>query len=380
MNIKRVAVLVLVGLVIGGGVFAAILFFTPVPEKTPPYQDPTTIVQDLPALRPVPSQLLEAKAPARPQPVAFFDAANPAVSELRRLANGAAVSDLEFTPDGRWLVTLDYGDMRVRVWDWRAGTLHAESGHPWRLDTLAMAPDGSGFWTGDAYEHLFWWPLNAEGRLGTPLEVGKELGHVMHVAASPNGRLIATSSYSQVLTVWDAATRSELARVQTPEPQRACAFSPDSRRLVVGTNTRLLYEYDLATGKGRKIEIPLVQPDTELMDLTFSDDGKRFSTGHTQPWATVWHTQGMEYRHFMECPLQAVTAVAWTRDSAWLVFALGQNDLYIWDPDNRSEQGRKLVLRGHQKSVRSLAFSPDGAVLASGDEGGNLLLWSKPAK
>jgi len=378
MNFKRLVVLVLVGLLLGGAAFGAILYLVPEPVSYPPSVDPNRIVQDLPSLPPLDAALLFADAPARPTPVAFFDPAEPELAEPRRLASGSQVTDLAFTHNGRFLVTVDHGDMRVRVWDWRSGELRAEKSHADRLGAMALAQDDSGFWTGDAYQHLNWWPLDANGQPGTPVEIGSELGHAMHVAASANGRLLATSSFSKVLTLWDARTRKPMARVETPDPLRACAFSPDSRRLVVGTNTRLLYEYDLATGKGRKIEVPRVQPDTELMDLAFSDDGKRFATGHTQPWATVWHAQSMEYRHFMECPMQAVTAVTWTRDSAWVVFALGHNDLYIWDPEDRSEKGIKLVLKGHDKVVNRLAFSPDGSVLASGDDGGNLLLWSRP--
>lgn len=378
MNFKRLVVLVLVGLLLGGAAFGAILYLAPEPVSYPPWVDPNGIVQDLPSLPPVPPELLDAKIPARPSPLPFFDPANPEVTELRRLANGAAVSDMAFTPDGRWLVTVDFSDMRPRVWDWRSGEMRAEATHPWRLDTMAMAPDGSGFWTGDAYEHLYWWPLDQDGRLGTPVEVGKELGQVMRVAVSPNGRLLATSSWGKLLTLWDTQSRKQLARVQTPEPMRDCAFSFNSRKLVTGTTTRVLYEFDLATGSGRKLEIPRVQPDTEMLDLAFSDDGKRFASGHSQPWVTVWHAPGMKYRHFLECPMHGVWCVAWTRDSSWLLFALSQDHLYIWDPEDRGEKGCKLVLKGHEKDVRCVAFSPDGSVLASGDGGGNLLLWSTP--
>lgn len=58
-------------------------------------------------------------------------------------------------------------------------------------------------------------------------------------------------------------------------------------------------------------------------------------------------------------------------------FAVGYRDgsIGIWD----SRRGRELVqLHGHQGIVRSLAFSPDGSLLASCSDGGWVHLWDAP--
>src|SRR4051812_40863953 len=40
----------------------------------------------------------------------------------------------------------------------------------------------------------------------------------------------------------------------------------------------------------------------------------------------------------------------------------------------------KAVLKGHQKAVLSVAFSPDGKMLASGDEDRVIKLWDVPTR
>ncbi|HEX3147337.1 MAG TPA: hypothetical protein VHR66_04595 [Gemmataceae bacterium] len=48
----------------------------------------------------------------------------------------------------------------------------------------------------------------------------------------------------------------------------------------------------------------------------------------------------------------------------------------LWDP----KTGKELaVLKGHSRWVYTVAFSPDGKTLASGQQDGVILLWDVPA-
>ncbi|MCC7509977.1 MAG: WD40 repeat domain-containing protein [Planctomycetes bacterium] len=370
MNPKRLVVLVAIALVLGGAAFAAIWHFGRISHTTvtPPESIP-------PALPTIDAALIDLPAPHTPAASAFFDPAKPEVKELHRLNAGSGGETIAFTPDGQFLVSAGYGDNAIKVWDWRSRQEISSRTHAHRINDMVIAPHGDGIWTVDAYQHLYFWTF-AGGTVGAGKQVGKDLGNVPYLAVSPNGALVATTSFDNKLMLWDAKLAALIGEVAMPQPLRRAAFSPDGKRLVVSTNTNQLIEYTLASGQGRWLHILPVKADTECSNVTFSPDGKRFSTGHTQPWVTVWEAESMTYQRWLKFPMQAPTAVTYTRDSKWAVIAVNRNGIYAWNPDVHEETGAALNLKPGHDFIRDLAFSPDGKVLASVDDSGTIVLWS----
>lgn len=372
MDVKRLAIVVVLGLVIGGFVFGAILLLNPKPEK-PPAPPPAVA----PALAAIDTALLAKAAPSPAIAAAFVDPATPKVRQAASFNFGKQVTQVAFTRDSRLLLCMDYEEATLRVLDWRTGNVLSQARHGYLLTSMALAPDGTGLWTGDAYQHLYWWPLDAAGKLGKAELVGENLGAHPHVATSPNGALVATASFEKVLSLWDTVTRKMLTRIEADEPLRCCTFSPDGKTLLVGTASSHLYVYDLATGKGPKVRVPPVQEGTDITALAYSRDGKRLATSHTQPWVTIWDAPTMTYRHWLECPMAGVRDVEFTPDGNRVAFALGNNEIHLWNPDVRTDKGSIAILKGHEKILRCLTFSPNGTHLASGDESGTIILWTR---
>lgn len=75
--------------------------------------------------------------------------------------------------------------------------------------------------------------------------------------------------------------------------------------------------------------------------------------------------------HTLEIPGTAVQALCFDPTSRLLAVAAGAS-LGLWDPWSGNP---RQVLKGHAERITCLAFSPDGAWLASGDEGGLLQTW-----
>jgi WD40 repeat protein len=238
---------------------------------------------------------------------------------------------LAISADGRMLAAgvLDDADKRaVQVWDVPAGKItHTLAADQKSLHGVAFSPDGRTLATVSWFEVRFHDP--ATGRERGRVEGATSIGH--NVAFAPDGRTLATAEvYSpavhlrdvpsgtlrpapeghgdsptsiafapdgtRVATagsadgrvfVWDAKTGEPVARVQSRESARSCAFSADGRSVFVFRTGEHLDVADAGTGRTvrtLKVKDP-DQPGVEHSGLTMvlSDDRKTLVGVSTSP-------------------------------------------------------------------------------------------------
>jgi WD40 repeat protein len=113
-----------------------------------------------------------------------------------------------------------------------------------------------------------------------------------------------------------------------------------------------------------------------VKSLTFSPDGQTLISASEDGTVIVWGLKSQQSLRSLGAPLEFLGAqdVAFSADNRMVAFAgTDFGAIQLWDLDSDVPLGEPLT--GHQEVVFSVAFSPDGRMLGSGDNSGTIILW-----
>jgi WD40 repeat protein len=211
---------------------------------------------------------------------------------------------------------------------------------------------------------------------------------VFSVAASGDGRWIASGGDDKTVRIWDAATgKRERILLGHAEAVYSVAFSPDGARLasVGGTYNgpdRLLV-YEVATGRmlvNKAVETGL------CCSVAYSADGRWLAVASGQRrqngWARVLDADTGEERISLPVGDNAVQSVSFSPDGTRLLTVIGManiddpafrpNRVEVWDVASGKIRHR---LEGHTAPVMNAVFSPDGRRIASAGYDPTVRIW-----
>ena len=225
----------------------------------------------------------------------------------------------------------------------------------------ARAKLRSALQTEDALLSRFLWRRLSE----SPKLWGRDQGSDVHdVAFSPDGATIAASTIGAVHLL-DRST-GQLLRVLRGFEDRvyAVAISPDGQRAAAANRRGHVWLWPLqGAAPGQKLPL-------KGSSLAFSPDGKTLAVGSTDKRVKRYDLTEQRALPPLAGHEGPVYAVAYS--PAGLLASAGLDaTVRLWSPDG-APAGE---LRGAKKWIRTLAFSPDGKLLAAGGADCAVLLW-----
>lgn len=118
---------------------------------------------------------------------------------------------------------------------------------------------------------------------------------------------------------------------------------------------------DLPPFVERVLGIARMRHGDEVYGVAWSPDGGRLATASKDGTVKIWDlANGRQLRAYRGSP-ELVLAVDWSRDGKLIASTAGK-EIHLWDP----ETGKlKTTLKGHDEAVHSVAFRPDGQTLVS---------------
>ena len=275
--------------------------------------------------------------------------------------------DLMFAPDGN--ILLSTSDSYIQLWDISTGSKKERFSTP-SIISFAISPDGKTVATG-GFVGLYLWDL-ATGTLKTELS-----GHVFGVnsiAFSPDGRTVASGAYDD-LFLWDVDSGArKMAIANHSSFVNSLTFSPDNRTLAMGHWYKIKF-WDTVNGQLKTTFFGSRY--TYNYDLDYSRDGTILAS---IIWGTIslWEINSgvpiavvSGYGDGIRGTRSGYSSVAYSPDGSLLAGGNGDATIHLWY-GGRTKKGSLI---GHTDSVTSIAFNQDGRNLVSGSYDNTVRLW-----
>lgn len=308
----------------------------------------------------------------------------------------------------------DVEDRTVRVWDLRTGEQQALiQPPPGYIRTIAIGPESnfvlSGTWNSTDGGVLNLWDIRT-GRAR-----GAFYGHtdiISGVGFSPDSNTIYSTSWDRTLRVWDVSTAIEIQRFE--------GFDDRLLNLSISSNG----EYALLSSGnfGGDAILPEREAaeDTSiwLIDLKSRDEIRRFEGSDEWIWSMdissddryavsgsgplrlpgeeynvrLWDVETAEVLHTMDAHTATVEGVAFSPDDSMIASGGWDGQLILWDVETGAlirQFGQESGSHGFTTTtdeesgedvhtpirVNSVAFHPDGTILASSAGNGTIVFW-----
>jgi WD40 repeat protein len=201
---------------------------------------------------------------------------------------------------------------------------------------------------------------------------------IMCIAYSPNGKLIASVSWNNLIQVWDVATGTVLHSMSVPDTEAAgeplhfisAAFSPTGRWIASASDDCTVRLWDVITGSQHHA----MRGHTNLVTcVAFSPDGTIIFSGSKDRTLRIWDIDACDARLVLTGHTECVKSLACAPNGQTVVSAANDGTLRVWDV----LMGTELrIIEDDEFRLGCVAFSPDGAIIASGSSTETVQLWS----
>jgi RNA polymerase sigma factor (sigma-70 family) len=304
-----------------------------------------------------------------------------------------------YAPDGKTLLTRD--DRTARLWDAATGKQLKQLAVPAKAGTFAATPDGKTLAVADERFGL----TLVDGATGKEIAPVGTLGKSPPVFAfAPDGKTLAVRRFTEEgVVLFDVATGKERCKVgqgivkpavNNPITDGAGTFffAPDGQRILVCGPTKAAVIYDTVTGRQvQKFEFEdgvrsaAFAPDGRLLALDRGDGvvevvelatGKvRRVFGQQETKTPVVRPPGGATGAGGRGPVlgpPGLSSVAFSPDGRLLAYTGSKGALMIWDVATGKTAAK---FEGHQGAIGAVAFAPDGTAVATGSTDTTGLIW-----
>lgn len=196
--------------------------------------------------------------------------------ELQRFHADSPLDMLRFSPDGKKLAGLQFGNSALRIWDVASGLVTTTFLSSNGLFCLAWNGDGSRMAAGSEHGRIDIWDVPA-GRLSVRMQ-GPD-SRVTILAFSHQGDLLASAGWDRTLRLWDPVSGKQLALYPTQDTD--LHFSADDHTLAYAVERETCRLLEVAHSTGYR-QFDGGADLSRSWTVDFSPDGRLLVTSHVR--------------------------------------------------------------------------------------------------
>ena len=325
-----------------------------------------------------------------------------------------AVSSVAFSPDGTTLASGSY-DGTVRLWDMGSGReIHTLTGHTKAVSSVAFSPDGATLASGSYDGTVSLWDVATGTERYALKGHTRSIRSIDDVTFNHDGTMLASAGVFNALRLWEVANGTEIRTIAAGRNGVfSVAFSPITNTLASGGHDKTVRVWDADTGA----ELHTLEGHTHhVSHVVFSPAADVLASATGSHWDTtirVWDADTGAELHTLTGHIDGISDLTFNPSGDILTSASVDNSIRLWDvnsgtelrtfvdhtaygdsllyPDRKvqvsinadysirlweAETGTELsILIGHTHRIRSIAFSPDNTMIATGSWDGTFRLW-----
>ena len=234
------------------------------------------------------------------------------------------------------------------------------TGHKNYVLSVAYSPDGTQLASGSSDGTVRIWDALTGQETMDPLDSGD--GAVRCVVFARNGQSIVSCTEGGTVHIWDARTGRAVISPLRGHSRRidSIALSPDGRLIASGSADYSVRLWGAKTGQAIAV---LSGHDFEVKSVVFSSDGNTLASGSTEGTIHLWHVHTYESQGQLPRVVKGwLLSIAFSPDGSLLAGGFeSPHAIHIWNVSTGKEIGAVLEA---ECSVADLVFAPDGSCLA----------------